>query len=69
MVAVSEIFRDTSPFVEGISIDEAFLVVGGLCRLSDTPTESAALSETAVVALTGKAVGRHLFALAHNLDP
>ena len=31
--AVFDIFRTTSPFVEGMSIDEAFLDVGGLRRL------------------------------------
>ncbi|MEU3270057.1 DNA polymerase IV [Saccharomonospora sp. NPDC006951] len=32
--AVFEIFRQTSPIVEGISIDEAFLDVGGLWRIA-----------------------------------
>lgn len=36
--AVFEIFRDTTPEVEGISIDEAFLDVGGLRRLVGTPS-------------------------------
>jgi DNA polymerase-4 len=39
--AVFEIFDDTTPFVEGLSIDEAFLDVGGLRRVSGTPTEIA----------------------------
>lgn len=34
---VFEIFRDTSPLVEGISIDEAFLDVSGLRRTSGEP--------------------------------
>jgi DNA polymerase-4 len=35
--AVFEVFRDTTPLVEGISIDEAFLDVSGLAMLSGTP--------------------------------
>ncbi|MFE7745817.1 DNA polymerase IV [Nocardia sp. NPDC057455] len=35
--AVFEIFRDTTPVVEGISIDEAFLDVGGLRRIAGEP--------------------------------
>ncbi|MDQ3963556.1 MAG: DNA polymerase IV [Actinomycetota bacterium] len=40
--ALFEVFNDTSGLVEGLSIDEAFLDVGGLTRLSGTPTEIAA---------------------------
>src|SRR5204862_1745694 len=39
--AMFEVFDDTTPFVEGLSIDEAFLDVGGLRRISGTPTEVA----------------------------
>src|SRR4029453_11507770 len=37
--AVFEIFEDTTPLVEGLSIDEAFLDVGGLRRISGPPGE------------------------------
>jgi DNA polymerase-4 len=39
--AVFQVFDHTSPLVEGLSIDEAFLDVGGLRRISGTPTEIA----------------------------
>jgi DNA polymerase-4 len=35
------VFRDTTPIVEGISIDEAFLEVGGLLKIRGTPTDIA----------------------------
>ena len=39
--AVFEVFRDTSPLVEGLSIDEAFLDVRGMRRIAGTPREIA----------------------------
>ena len=39
--AVFGVFDDTTPLVEGLSIDEAFLDVGGLRRISGTPREIA----------------------------
>jgi DNA polymerase IV len=39
--AVFEVFDDTTPLVEALSIDEAFLDVGGLRRVSGTPAEIA----------------------------
>jgi DNA polymerase-4 len=39
--AVFEVFRQTTPLVEGVSIDEAFLEVGGLRRISGSPIEIA----------------------------
>jgi DNA polymerase-4 len=40
--AVFEVFRETTPLVEGLSIDEAFLDVGGLRKISGAPAEIAA---------------------------
>jgi DNA polymerase IV len=40
--AVFDVFDDTTPYVEGLSIDEAFLEVGGLAKIAGTPREIAA---------------------------
>jgi DNA polymerase-4 len=37
--AVFEVFRDVTPIVEAVSVDEAFLDVGGLARVSGTPLQ------------------------------
>ena len=39
--AVFEVFRDCTPVVEALSVDEAFLDVSGLRRVSGTPTQIA----------------------------
>src|SRR5829696_1045688 len=46
--AVFRVFDDTTPLVEGLSIDEAFLDVGGLRRVSGTPVEIAVRLRRAV---------------------
>jgi DNA polymerase-4 len=51
--AVFAVFADTSPWVEGISIDEAFLEVGGLRRVAGTPTEIGARLRREVLARVG----------------
>ena len=148
--ALFEVFEDTTPMFQALSIDEAFLDVRGIRRISGTPTEIAVrlrrevrervglpitvgvartkflakvasgvakpdgllvvppdreiaflhplpverlwgvgaatatklhetgitsvgqiarVGETVLVSMLGRALGRHLFALAHNLDP
>jgi len=54
--AVFEVFADTTPLVEGLSIDEAFLDVGGLLRVSGTPTEIAAQLRRDVLERVGLAI-------------
>jgi len=51
--AVFAVFEDTTPLVEGLSIDEAFLDVGGLRRVSGTPAEIGARLRTAVLDRVG----------------
>ena len=51
--AVFEVFRNTTPLVEGLSIDEAFLDVGGLRRVSGTPTAITLELRRAVAAEVG----------------
>ncbi|MGA0567349.1 DNA polymerase IV [Rathayibacter sp. KR2-224] len=53
---VFAIFRDTTPLVEGLSIDEAFLEVGGLRRIAGTPEEIAVRLRARVRAEVGLAI-------------
>ena len=54
--AVFEVFENTTPLVEGLSIDEAFLDVGGLRRVSGTPTEIASRLRAEVLERVGLAI-------------
>ena len=51
--AVYEVFAETSPVVEALSIDEAFLEVSGLEHISGTPPEIAAALRREVLDLVG----------------
>jgi DNA polymerase-4 len=51
--AVFEIFEHTTPLVEGLSIDEAFLDVRGMEQIAGTPTEIAVRLRTEVRARVG----------------
>ena len=51
--AVFDVFDDTSPFVEGISIDEAFLDVRGMQRIAGSPAEIAVRLRSNVLARVG----------------
>ena len=68
--AVFEVFEDTSPLVEGLSIDEAFLDVRGLQRLAGSPTEIAVrlrrdvLSRVGLPLTVGVARTKHLAKVA-----
>src|SRR5271156_704693 len=46
--AVFDVFRDTTPLVEAVSVDEAFLDVGGLRRVAGEPVQIAARLRAAV---------------------
>jgi DNA polymerase IV len=51
--AVFEVFRQTTPLVEGLSIDEAFLEVGGLWRIEGRPLDIAVRLRRAVAEQVG----------------
>ncbi len=50
---VFDVFHDTTPMVEGLSIDEAFLEVGGLRRIRGLPSTIAAQLRTDVMERVG----------------
>ena len=51
--AVFRVFEDTTPLVEGLSIDEAFLDVGGLAKIAGSPSAIAATLRRAVAERVG----------------
>src|SRR4051812_35132478 len=51
--AVFEVFRHTTPLVEGLSIDEAFLDVAGLRKIAGPPSEIAEGLRREVLAQVG----------------
>jgi DNA polymerase-4 len=71
--AVFEIFDDTTPLVEGLSIDEAFLDVRGLRRIAGTPREIAGrlkrrvLDEVGLPITVGVARTKHLAKVASGV--
>ena len=54
--AVFEVFRHTTPLVEGLSIDEAFLEVCGLHRIAGAPADIAAKLRVDVLREVGLAI-------------
>jgi DNA polymerase-4 len=54
--AVFEVFHDTTPLVEALSIDEAFLEVRGLWRIAGSPEAIAAQLRAAVAERVGLAI-------------
>ncbi|WP_319043206.1 DNA polymerase IV [Kribbella solani] len=51
--AVFKVFEDTTPLVEGLSIDEAFLDVGGLWKIRGTPVQIAQRLRAEVLSRVG----------------